>query len=199
MAGQSTDRRDVLKILSYASIAANFAGFSRWAYGGQEHEHRPTQIRPAAYTPQFLSAKEYATIARLSDVIIPADATPGALAAGVPEFIDFMLAHDPDIQYPFRTGLVWLDAHSQRLHGSSFINLPAQQQTDLLRPLAYRNEFRAREEDGRAFFRLVRRYVVIGYYTSRTGMEALDCPSLRTYSESPGCTHDHNPEHRNLS
>jgi len=201
MAGQSTERRDILKLLSYASIAANFPGFSRWAYGGQEHASHPAapaQIRPATYTPQFLGAREYSMIERLSDLIIPADDTPGALAAGVPEFIDFMLAHDIEIQYPFRTGLVWLDAHADRLLGKRFLELPAQEQVVLLRPLAYSKEFRPGEEDGRAFFQLVRRYVVIGYYTSRTGMEQIGCPSLRTYSESPGCPHENDPEHKNL-
>ena len=53
----------------------------------------------------------------LPEIIIPSDATPGAKEAGVAEFIDFMVASDPEVQYPFRMGLAWLNAHSERTVG----------------------------------------------------------------------------------
>ena len=39
----------------------------------------------------------------------------------------------------------------------------------------------------------------MGFYTSRIGLEALDYPGLKLYSESPGCPHPGDPEHLHLS
>jgi gluconate 2-dehydrogenase gamma chain len=56
----------------------------------------------------------------------------------------------------------------------------------------------AGQENGQEFFKLVRRYTVMGYYTTRIGLEALDFPGLRLYSQSPACPHKDDPEHRHL-
>ncbi len=42
---------------------------------------------------------------------------------------------------------------------------------------------------GHEFFLLVRRYTVMGYYTSRVGLEELDFPGFKLYTESPACPH----------
>jgi Gluconate 2-dehydrogenase subunit 3 len=199
MAGQGMDRREVLRALALASAASSFPGFSRWSFACGDHVNvgAPTP-RPATYAPQFFSRHEYATLERLADLIIPSDDTPGAKEAGVAEFIDFMVAHDESIQYSFRLGLTWLDAESERLDGSRFLGLTAEKQAGMLEHLAYRNRYRPGEEDGRAFFKLAREYTVMGYYTSRVGLKELDYPGLRLYSESPGCPHKGDPEHRHL-
>jgi gluconate 2-dehydrogenase gamma chain len=68
-----------------------------------------------------------------------------------------------------------------------------------LEHLAYKDRNRPREEDGRAFFKLVREYTVMGFYTSRIGLEQLGYPGLQTvYDEMPGCPHLDDPEHRHL-
>ena len=46
MAGQSIERREMLRILATASAAAGFAGFSKWAYACEE-VHAAGQGRPA--------------------------------------------------------------------------------------------------------------------------------------------------------
>jgi gluconate 2-dehydrogenase subunit 3-like protein len=206
MAGQEIERRDILRVLAYASAAAGFAGFSRWAFGGQEPHQRGTRESPSTtinssqYQPQFLANYEYKTLERLTDIIIPRDDSPGALDAGVAEFIDFMLAHDPEVSYSFRLGLVWLEAHAVTEFGHNFSALTPKEQISLLRPLAYATEFRPGSEEGRSFFKLARRYTVMGFYTSRIGMEELGCPSLRTmYPGSPSCPHPNDPEHKHLA
>lgn len=199
MAGQGLERREVLRILALASAASGYPGFQRWGFACAHDGGGLVQVKPARYTPRFFSADEYATLERLAELIIPSDGSPGAREAGVSEFVDFMVANDPSVQYRFRYGLTWLDAHARRLHGAPFRRLDEPKQTGLLEPLAYRHKHREGEDEGRAFFKLVREYTVMGFYTSKLGLEQLDYPGLRVYAESPGCPHPDDPEHRRLA
>ncbi len=198
MAGQGMDRREVLRVLAVASIAARFPGFSRWTFACG---HTGADVaRPASYTPRFFTASEYAAIERLAELIIPNDGTPGAREAGVSEFIDFMIWSDPTVQYRFRYGLTWLEARCGQLYGERFVNLSPEQQTDLLSHLAYKQKYRVGEEDGQAFFSLIRQYTVMGFYTTKIGLEELDCPALRHfYPSSPACPHVNDRAHAHLS
>src|SRR5919206_4817412 len=103
MAGQSIERRDVLRILALAATASQFPGFKNWAFAhdhadDEEHLHaiqsKPAATQGEAYKPQFFTADEYRLLSRLAELIIPTDETPGAREAGVSEFIDFMVAND---------------------------------------------------------------------------------------------------------
>src|SRR5437588_2280370 len=109
MAGQGIQRREVLRILGTAAAAATFPGFSKWGFACGHIGNAALQIKPAVYKPQFFTAAEYSLVERLADLIIPSDSTPGAKEAGVAEFIDFMVANNPDVQYSFRMGLDWLN------------------------------------------------------------------------------------------
>jgi gluconate 2-dehydrogenase gamma chain len=198
LAGQSIERREILRILAFAAGAATFPGFSKWTFACGHTGNAVAQIRPAVYQPLFFDAAEYATVERLAEIIIPADDTPGAKEAGVSEFIDLMVSRDPGLQRDFRRGLSWLHKHSQQTSGNTFLKLNPEQQTRLLEPLAYKKKFRTGEERGREFFRLVREYTVMGFYTSEIGLKELDFPGLKFYAESPSCPHNGDPEHRRL-
>ena len=181
-------------MLAKAAVASQFPGFSRWVFG-QQHEHADATppARQANYRPAYFSASEYRTIDVLTGLIIPKDESPGAQEAGVSEFIDFMAAHgEKHIQQPLRDGLTWLDSAAKKGYGASFVKLSTTQQTEILKRAA------ERDADGHAFFRLLRRYTVMGYYTSAAGLKELDFPGLRFYSESPACPHANDPEHRHL-
>ncbi len=199
MAGQGTQRRDILRILGIAAAAATFPGFSKWGFACGHVGNAALQIKPATYNPQFFTQTEYAVVERLTEIIIPSDVTPGAKEAGVAEFIDFMVSHDSEVQYRFRTGLTWLDAHAERKTGRQFDALDANEQLSLLQPLGFKDKARPGEEDGRKFFALLREYTVTGFYTSEIGFKELDNPALKFYSESPECPHKDDPEHRHLS
>jgi gluconate 2-dehydrogenase gamma chain len=199
MAGQGIRRREILRILGTAATAATFPGFSKWGFACGHIGNASLQIKPASYQRLFFDSAEYAMVERLTEIIIPSDLTPGAKEAGVAEFIDFMVAHDPEPQYPFRMGLAWLNAHSERMSGKKFLDLSSEQQISLLEPLGFKGKARPGEEDGRKFFGLVREYTITGFYTSEIGFKELDNPALKFYSESPACTHKDDPEHRHLS
>lgn len=198
MAGQSIERRELLRILTMAAGAATFPGFSKWSFACGHIGKALAEIKPAQYRPVFFTAPEYALLERLTEIIIPADGTPGARDAGVSEFVDLMVSRDPDLQQKFRAGLSWLNTHSQKTSGKAFLTLGADQQTALLERLAYKKKFRSGEENGRKFFELVREYTVMGFYTSEIGLKELDFPGLKFYAESPSCPHKDDPEHRNL-
>ena len=197
MANQAPDRREILHLLAIAAAASQFPGFSRWSYAAQDQTQRSAPSKPA-YEPQFFTPGEYGLINELSEMIIPKDDTPGAQEAGVPEFIDFMAANDEEIQQPFRMGLHWLNAKANKLHGQPYTKLPSADQEAILRRLAYKSEQSTDETEGQQFFLLLRRYTVMGYYTSRVGLEQLNYPGLRMYSSSPACPHTNDPEHRHL-
>ena len=199
MAGQAPTRRELLQALTLASAASAFPGFSRWSYvfAQQPHQHPApaAAIKHATYHPSFFSSHEYATVTVLAELILPATpeapnpkSRPGATDAGVAEFIDFMVFSDPSLQPPFRRGLAWLDQAA----ASSFVKLDPPHQHQLLDRLAYKAQQHTDEKDQQAFFQLVRRYTVMGFYTTRLGLEAIDYPGLTFYASSPGCDH---PEH----
>jgi hypothetical protein len=138
-------------------------------------------------------------VERLAEIIIPSDGTPGAKEAGVAEFVDFMVASDPEVQYGFRMGLAWLNAHAEQTDGKRFVELTPEQQSSLLEPLGFKDKARPGEETGRHFFRMMREYTVTGFYTSEIGYKELDNPALKFYAESPECPHKGDPQHAHVA
>jgi hypothetical protein len=157
-------------------------------------------------------------VEHLAEMIIPEDETPGAKQAGVAEFIDFMVANRVPVsasrdirstddaiaagneaQNRFVAGLDWIDARSQSLFKHEFMQCAPEEQNSLLEELAYKEKFKSTTEAGRAFFQMMRDYTVVGYYTTEIGLETLGDPGLQTaWSQTPGCPHPDDPEHKNL-
>lgn len=199
MANQSPDRRVVLEIMAKAAVASQFPGFSRWVFAAEHRHAMDPAVHSVNYKPSFFSTSEYQTIDLLTEMIIPRDESPGARDAGVSEFIDFMAAHGEEaIRNPMQSGLRWLDSKAKRMYGAAFVNLGPSQQTALLKTVAVRDQAEPFDVQGREFFELIRRYTVMGYYTSRVGLEELDYPGLKLYSHSPACPHTDDPEHLHL-
>lgn len=193
------ERREVLRVMALAAAASRFPGFHRWAFACDHSATEPVQVKAARYSPKFFTPAEYSTLERLAEMIIPGDGTPGAREAGVAEFIDTMVWSDPSRQFRFRYGLTWLDAQADRLHGKPFRELLPEEQSEILEHLAYKERFRPGEEEGRQFFKLIRRYTLMGFYTTRIGLGQLDYPGLETmYEKLPGCPHPGDPQHRHL-
>lgn len=157
-------------------------------------------------------------VEHLAEMIIPADDSPGAKEAGVAEFIDFMVANRVPVsarrevrstedaiqmgneaQVRFLSGLDWIDARSKSEFGHPFMECAPEQQKSLLEELAYKARFKPTTESGRDFFRFLRDYTVVGYYTTKIGLESLGYPGLRTvWPAMPGCSHPDDPEHIHL-
>jgi len=87
-----------------------------------------------AWTPTFLTEDEAATLTGALDALLPTTDTPGALDAGVPQFLD-QLAKDflpEEDQQKFRDGLAAMNADSEAKYGKAFGKLSDAQQTELL-------------------------------------------------------------------
>lgn len=228
MGGQGTERRDILRYIGIASVAATFPGFRQWAFACSHnapgdahppaHSSADSQASKEPYKLLFFSPEQFRLVGHLAEMIIPADETAGAKEAGVAEFIDFMLANRVAISAPydarstddllrmgseaqeqFITGLAWINAHSKLEFGHRFLDCTVEQQNDLLETLAYKAKFKPTTEAGREFFQLMRDYTVVGYYTTKIGLESLGYPGLRAvWPAMPGCPHPNDPEHAHL-
>lgn len=117
---------------------------------------------PAVFTPA-----QRALVSALSERVLPTTDTPGAIAAGVPEYIEHMMsdwAIDDD-RAPILAGLAAIDARAQADYKVAAAEAaPAQQ--DALLTLA----MDGRLPGGAAFFEAFRQLVVVGYYTSEIGV-----------------------------
>lgn len=87
--------------------------------------------------PGFFSPDQFAALRHLCEMLMPEiNGKPGALDAGVPEFLDFLIGDSPpDRQELYRTGLDRLNAESQQRFSKRFADLRATQATALLTPL----------------------------------------------------------------
>ena len=87
--------------------------------------------------PHFFSAPQFAALRRLSDLILPTiGETPGALDAGAPEFLDFLIGQSPlPARVVYLAGLDALNAHATTYYTKPFAALDAAESDTLLAPL----------------------------------------------------------------
>jgi len=144
---------------------------------------------PAGWAPKVLNGHQLATVATLSELVIPETNTPGARAALVDRFIDQTLraAPRPD-RTRFLSGLAWIDARSRTLFAKDFVSASAPQQTELLTRLSA--ETPSEDRAGVEFFNAVKSMTITGYYTSEIGLsQELGDDGRLVLAEFTGCTH----------
>lgn len=114
------------------------------------------------WTPKALSAEQARTLDIVAELIIPSTDTPGARAAGVPQFVDRALIsyYDAADGARFKAVLDQIDRDARTAHGAAFADLSAGQQQALL--IRY-------DTEGVASFRALKELVTIGYFTSEPG------------------------------
>ena len=133
----SETRRHALKILGTVTATCAFPFASDELYG--QHvvvEHAQTPVGGGPYKPAFFTAAEYALLSRLTDVLIPETETPGAVRAGVPEYIDRVVSLNDGHQALARAGLAWLTSDAQRRFSREYAALDDSQHAELLQPLS---------------------------------------------------------------
>jgi gluconate 2-dehydrogenase gamma chain len=169
-------RRTALQVLGSVPAAAGISWTSAEAMEAQQQAQQAREAAAgegAAYEPKFFTKPEYATLGILVDLIIPADErSKSATAAGVPEFIDFMMVDQPARQTAVRGGLRWLDRECDTRFGKTFAACAAEEQTAILDDIAWPEKAEAKGlSHGARFFSLVRDLTATGFWSSKMGVE----------------------------
>ena len=91
----------------------------------------------AETVPRFFNAQQFAALKKLSDILLPPlSGMPGAVEAGTPEFLDFLISKSPaDRQQLYTAGLNSLNAQATKRFGKPFADVSETQATELLAPL----------------------------------------------------------------
>ena len=141
------------------------------------------QATPGAL--RTLTGQQHELLAVMSEHIIPATDTPGAIEAGVADYIDAMLTdfYSDEQKNTFLEGLTAVEKSAEESYGSSFMKCSKEQQFELLDGLdraafpdleSMSDEEKAafeerRQEEGRPFIIRLKELTISGYYTSEIG------------------------------
>ncbi len=181
------DRRDAVQLIVTAPLAAAF----RWTPESVREASalaRDALSRGVPYEPKNFTAHEWETVRLLVDIILPKDERSGsATDAGVPEFMDFMLGDDPDLQTPVRGGLAWLDHECDDRHGKTFVASSDAERRAVLDDIAWPKRAKPEHAAGVAFFNRFRDFTASGFFSSRIGVQDLRYIGNTFVSEWKGC------------
>lgn len=180
------DRRESLKLIAWSTVSTSLI-LDACKTKDKADEKAAAKENPASVVDRmaeekaeyerltsftFFNEHEMATIAVLSDIIIPRDEVSGsATDAKVPDFIEFMVKEKPELQTPMRGGLRWLDMQMARQHGKSFKDCTGQQQIAMVDAIAYPQKAVPEMKQGVSFFNLMRNLTASGFYTSEMGIK----------------------------
>jgi len=155
------DRRDALAGMAAMFGAALFAPIARAAAA-----QLPAISDGPPSSPVF-TAQQRALMTALSERVMPTTDTPGAIAAGVPAFIEKLLADwaAPEDRKPIVAGLDAIEARSRSDYKVA-ADKATQAQQDALLTLAMENKL----PGGADFFDKFRQLVLTGYFTSEVGI-----------------------------
>ena len=155
------DRRDALAGMVAMFGAGIFAPIARAA------KAQATPISDGSPSAPVFTAEQRALMTALSERVMPTTDTPGAITAGVPAFIEKLLADWslPDDRKPILAGLDAIEARSQADYGVAGAQASAAQQ-DALLTLAMEDKL----PGGADFFDKFRQLVLTGYFTSEVGI-----------------------------
>ncbi len=121
---------------------------------------------------KFFDEDEMASIALLSDIIIPRDDVSGsATDAKVPDFIEFIVKDMPGHQVPMRGGLRWIDMQCLQRFNKSFTACDEKQRLEIVDEIAWPAKAKPEMKQGVAFFNLMRNLTASGFYTSAIGIK----------------------------
>lgn len=199
MSNSTSTRRDALRQIALALTAAGSAVEMDAQAAQHVHSAAAADTKGGKYTPKLLNAHEWATVTRLSELVIPADSQSGsAVDAGAPQFIDLLCSQNQELSVIFTGGISWFDAEMRKRYGKEFVSATPAEQTALLDAIvaAERTVREQRAETvlfarapqykgfsdytvkpstdlapGVRFFDWARRLIVDAYYTSPIGIK----------------------------
>ena len=186
------NRRETLKSLFLAplagtviasngcgTIASNNASRITWARLPTEYSYGRTDVEKLTdqrlFAETYFREHELVTIAVLCDIILPNNhPNGGALDAGLPDFVEFMVKDREQYKLLVRGGIAWLDSYSIENFGPDFINISEAQRLSICNEIAYPDNQASELQAGISFFSLMRNLTLTGYYTTELGFRDLD-------------------------
>jgi gluconate 2-dehydrogenase gamma chain len=147
-------------------VPASLAQAQQHDHGGGAqpavHHHPPSTGHGA-----FLNADDAATVAAFTERLMPgASGKPGALDAGVLNYIDLALAGAySHLQDFYRRGLNSLEAYCQKTYKASFVTLGAARQDDVIRALESGKAAEFGWPRPQAFFNTLRTHTIEGMFS----------------------------------
>lgn len=118
---------------------------------------------------RFFTDAEAETVAAICEQIVPGDQDPGAVAAGVPNFIDKqVMGPYRRFQGAYRDGLAAVDETSRTMFGDRFAALKWDNQTAVLKALESGKPAGQawQSRSASAFFEMIRDHSLQGFYGS---------------------------------
>jgi gluconate 2-dehydrogenase subunit 3-like protein len=184
-------RRGALALIACGPVAAALV----WtpAEAQQAHQHAEAaraqaEKKAAPFKPKFFTAREYAMVGVLVDLIIPRDQRSGsATDAGVPEFMDFMMIDQPRRQIAMRGGLALIDRLAADRFGKRFVACTDAQQRQLLDEIAYVTNPDPGLSHAIAFFSSFRDLTASGFWSTKIGIRDLQYQGNVFVDEWTGC------------
>lgn len=173
------DRREFVKQLSAGTGTALTPGVLAAILSG---------CQPDAQSNGLLITRELDVLGSLADAIIPRTSTPGARDAGVPQYIEMMLAEfsPADRVATFRSQLDWISSWIMGQGARRFEDIDDDKRTALLASLD-KQAFGSQMSNGLppgdpALFAVLKPLTVAGYYTSEIGArQELHQPPFGSY------------------
>lgn len=171
------DRREMLKALTLMTGYAITAGVASAFLSGCKSD--PTAAAQGG-TASILSDEQIKTIAAIVDRIIPKTDTPGAVDAGVDQYISLAVNkfYKAEDQKKFLENFTRFDKLATDKYKKTFVQLSDQNKDDILKILA--EEWKKNEKDPH-IFKEIRDLTVTGYCTSEAG-----ATQLLKYDPIPG-------------
>ena len=113
----------------------------------------------------FFSDNEFDLLEQISDIILPRTSTPGALDVRVPYFIDLVVKDcmNKEDQQLIKKGLQDLNKTSDK----TFSSLTMDEKKQTIKNI---DENAFKDDTSSAWFRIVKKLALIGYFTSQDGM-----------------------------
>jgi hypothetical protein len=180
-------RRDAISALGAAALAAS--GLAACRPGDVDRARRYAESHPGGdFDPQYLTPREVATVVILGDMVIPADERSGSASdAGVPAFIDFVLAEEMTDRTRIRGGLAWLDRESTGRYQVRFVDGNEAQREAILNDIAWPDKAKPEHSQGVAFFNAFRDLVASGFWSSRMGVQDIGYMGNHPVQKWDGC------------
>jgi Gluconate 2-dehydrogenase subunit 3 len=192
-------RRAMLRGVALAATAVASGQLSLEAAQHVHQQVKEEKKNAGTYKLKLFNEREYKTLGRLAELIVPADEVSGsAREAGAPEFIDLLCSQNRELADIYTGGLLWLDAQMEDRYAVSFLDATEGQQTAMLdllveaekqegerraQGLTFEDIQRYQEFEsygiyrpselspGIRFFDWVRRMTVDAFYTSEIGVK----------------------------